>query len=199
MKTLSRLISIAILLPLFLTSCDKMDEIDLSGSVFIEDSYQPGLPIYSEWGYNTFGAYIDRKAFVSTDHELPAKVFVNNDTLHLLLRGRMDNNIVDLKFSVKGFEPQNNFDLVMLDDTIINLSDSGRAVYLTINNKETKLDIIEGELIVKRAQRLFVDNVATRTIISGRFNLKTFINDEPAAISQGRYDLGIGYENFFNF
>jgi hypothetical protein len=43
-----------------LFSCQKMSDYELSGTFFIEDPYYPGLPIYSEWGYNTFGAYIYR-------------------------------------------------------------------------------------------------------------------------------------------
>lgn len=184
---------------LVLTSCQKMEDISLSQTVFIEDPYYPGLPIYSEWGYNTFGAYIDRKPFVSTSDDLPAKIFVNTDTLHLLLRGRMGNQAVDLKFSVKGYSPATYFDLTELDKTIINLKDSGREVTLKIGSVTTVLNLIEGELEIVRVQRLFVDEIPMRTIISGYFNLKTFLNNEPIAISYGRFDLGIGYENFYNF
>jgi hypothetical protein len=58
--------------------------------------------------------------------------------------------------------------------------------------------IIEGLLKFTRVQRLFVDELETKCIISGLFDFKTFINGEPIAVSHGRFDLGIGYDNFFN-
>lgn len=198
MKT-SRFIYLLMLIPIGLCSCAKMEEFNLSGTVFIEDPYYPGLPVNSEWGYNTFGAYIDRKPFVSTTEDLPVKIIVNGDTLHFTLRGRMGTQDVDLKFSIKGYSPATYFDLTDLDNQTINLKESGRAVTLKIGGVTTFLNLIEGELTIKRVQRLYVDEEPTRTIISGEFNLKTFLDNEPIAISYGRFDLGIGYENFYNY
>ncbi len=180
-------------------SCSKDDEYDLSESIFIEDSYYPGLPIYSEWGYNTFGAYIDRAPFVSNTSDLPVKIYVNGDTMHFILRGQVNGTDAVLTFHLQGYSPATNFDLVSLDKTFINLKDPGRSATLKIGNVTTELTIIEGELEFKRVQRLILDNEPTRVIMSGYFQLKTFLNGEPAAISNGRFDLGIGYGNFFNF
>lgn len=197
MKTI-KYVFLALLFPMALASCSKMDDFSLSETVFIEDPYYPGLPIYSEWGYNTFGAYIDRNPFISTSVDLPVKVIVNSDTLNLNMRGRMGSQNVDLRFAIKGFSPLNYFDLTMLDSATINLKDPGRSVVLIIGNQTTELEIIEGELIISRVQRLYLDEVPTKTIMSGYFQLKTFLNNEPIAISHGRFDLGIGYENFYN-
>ncbi len=194
-----RLLYLLLLIPFVFSSCSKMEDFSLSGTVFIEDPYYPGLPIYSEWGYNTFGAYIDRKPFISTNEDLPVKIIVNPDTLNLILRGRMGFEDVDLKFSLKGYSPATNFDLTELDSTTINLKDPGNFVTLKIGNKTNLLTLIEGELRIERVQRLFVDEEAMRTILSGYFNFKTFLNGEPVAISYGRFDLGIGYENFYNY
>lgn len=196
---IAKFIYTIILLAVTITSCKKMDDYSLSGTIFIEDPYYPGLPIYSEWGYNTFGAYIDRKPFISTDNDLPAKIMVNTDTLHLLLRGLMGTQNADLTFSIKGYSIATYFDLIELNNTTINLKDSGRSVSLKIGNETKILNLIEGELKVDRVQRLYVDEEPTRTIISGHFNLKTFLNNEPVAISYGRFDLGIGYENFYYY
>jgi hypothetical protein len=198
MKSL-KLLYVAFLLLIINTSCERLEDFSLSGTIFIEDPYYPGLPIYSEWGYNTFGAYIDRKPFISTSDDLPIKVIVNTDTIHMIFRGRMGSDNVDLKFSIKGFSPQTYYDITELDNTTFNLKDIGRAVTLKIGNETTELNLIEGELIIKRVQRLYVDEELSRTIMSGYFNLKTFLNNEPISISQGRYDLGIGYENFYNY
>lgn len=196
---LSKYICLVLLLPLAISSCAKMEDFNLSGTVFIEDPYYPGLPIYSEWGYNTFGAYIDRKPFISTTDDLPVKIIVNTDTLHLILRGRMGSENVDLKISIKGLAPATYSDLTGLENTTFNLKEPGRAVSLKIGNLTTVLTLIEGELQVTKVQRLYVDEEPTRTIMSGYLNLKTFLNNEPIAISHGRFDLGIGYENFYNY
>jgi len=196
---ITRFIYLIMLFPVVLSSCQKMEDFNLSGTVFIEDPYYPGLPIYSEWGYNTFGAYIDRKPFISTENDLPVKIIVNTDTLHLLLRGRMGTQNVDLKFSIKGLSPATYFDLTELDNKTFNLKESGCSVTLKIGNETTVLNLIEGEIKVKRVQRLYIDEEPTRTILAGYFNFKTFLNNEPIAISYGRFDLGIGYENFYNF
>lgn len=197
---MKKLILIALAaLTVTLTSCMKDDEYNLSESIFIEDSYYPGLPIYSEWGYNTFGAYIDRAPFVSNTSDLPVKIYVNGDTMHFILKGKVNGSDAVLTFHLQGYSPATNFDLVSLDKTFINLKDPGRSATLKIGNTTTELTIIEGELEFKRVQRLILDNDPTRVIMSGYFQLKTFLNGEPAAISNGRFDLGIGYGNFFNF
>ncbi len=182
-----------------LFSCQKMSDYELSGTVFIEDPYYPGLPIYSEWGYNTFGAYIDRKPFISTDYDLPVKLIANSDTLHMIFRGRMGQKSVDMTFSIKGPTPSSYEDLIELDETNYNLQDTGRLVKLKIDGTTTELRIIEGELIINSVQRLYVDEELSRTIMSGYFRFKTFLYDEPVAISQGRFDFGIGYENFYRY
>ena len=198
MKAL-KLICVTISFLLINPACEKMEDFNLSSTIFIDDPYYPGLPIYSEWGYNTFGAYIDRKPFISTTDDLPVKVIVNNDTTHMIFRGRMGSGNVDLRFSIKGFSPQTYYNLTELDNTAFNLKDSGRAVTLKTGNETTELNLIEGELIIKRVQRLYVDEELSRTIMSGYFNLKTFLNNDPISISHGRFDFGIGYENFFNY
>ncbi len=180
-------------------SCEKMDDFELSQTVFIEDPYYPGLPIYSEWGYNTFGAYIDRRPFVSTNYDLPVKIIVNSDMLHMNLRGVMDGQEVDLKFSVKGYSPASHYDLTGLNNTTIDLKESGRQVFLKLGDHNRELELIEGELRFERVQLLYVDEDLTRTIVSGYFQLKTFLKGEPIAISHGRFDFGIGYENFYNY
>lgn len=181
-----------------LTSCTD-DDYELSVSVFIEDPYYPGLPIYSEWGYNTFGAYIDRKPYVSIDEEIPAKIIVNSDTLHMILKGRMGNENVDMHFSIKGYPLATNWDLVELNGKTINLKDPGCSITLKMNGQITNLKIIEGEILVDKVQKLYIDEEPMRIIMSGHFHFKTFLQNEPVAISYGRFDLGIGYENFYNY
>lgn len=153
MKSVKPLFTIALLL-LLSSSCSKHDDLSLTGTIFIEDSYFPGFPFYSERGYNTFGAYVDRKPFISTTSDLPVKVIENGDTTHLIIRGRMSSANVDL---------------------------------------------IEGEQVIKRVQRLYVDEELSQTKMSGCFNLKTLLNGEPISVSQRKFKFGVGEEYFSNY
>ncbi len=192
------ILSLLIVIAIFFASCASED-FELSKTVFIEDTDFPGLPIYSEWGYNTFGAYIDRNVFVSTDNDLPAKIIVNPDTFNLYLNGSMNQRDVSLKITIIGYAPADYPDLISLNDSIVNLKDENCIVTLTEGMTSTVLKIIEGEIHFKRVQNLYIDKVYTKTIISGTFKFKTFFGDEPVAITTGRFDLGIGYENFYNY
>lgn len=181
-------------------ACSHEEDYNLSTSVFIEDTTNPGLPVYSEWGYNTFGAYIDRVKFISDNYSLPAKIIVNHDTLNLILNGIYRDNYTTMTFSLKGFSPKDYEELLILHDKKIDLKSSD--VTITLGNpgfEEPALEVLEGELHFKRVQKLFVDKELSKSILSGTFTLKTFKNNKPIAISSGRFDFGIGYDNFYNY
>src|ERR1035437_5306927 len=154
-----------VLLLALITGCSQ--EYQLQKSVFINDVNNPGLPEYSEWGYNTFGIYIDREAFVSTQTDLPAKIIVNVDTFNFLLRGRWKYQDVTLKFSIRGYSPTDYPDLISLNDSTFNLTSNRILVTYTDQTGETKLNVLEGELFFKRVQKLYVDKVLTESILSG--------------------------------
>lgn len=198
MKPLKTLIS-ALAILLLASSCSKTDDVFLSQSIFIEDPYAPGLPIYSEWGYNTFGAYIDRIPFVSNSSYLPLKVIVNSDTLKLIFKGTMGYETVELDFQFKGYAPANYTELIELDNTLFDLMDESCMVVLKTGDSAKLLNLIEGDFHIQRAQRLFVDETLNRTILSGTFRFKTFLDGEPVAVTNGRFDAGVGYENFYNY
>lgn len=191
-------ISTLLVFALFYISCENQDY-QLQKSIFIEDETNPGLPIYSEWGYNTFGAYIDRIKFTSDNQILPAKVIVNQDTLNLIMSGIYQGKKTTLKFSIKGFSPKNYVELTSLQGTKVDLKKNNTNIYLSQENTSSSLQIIEGELYFKRVQLLIVDKEQTQSILSGTFSFKTFKNVEPIAIANGRFDFGIGYDNFYNY
>lgn len=187
-----------IAISVMVASCSSAD-FELSKTVFVEDVDYPGLPIYSEWGYNTFGAYIDRSVFTSSSYVLPTKIIVNSDTFKLYLKGMMNDKPTTIKFEIKGYAPADYPDLISLNDSVINLKNSDCKVTLENGYSVQVLRIIEGNIKFKRVQNLYVDKAFAKTIVSGIFNFKTFFDGEPVAITNGRFDLGIGYENFYNF
>ena len=67
MKNLFAIIALVSLL-----SCGN--DAELRKTVSIPDTQFPELPQYSEWGYNTFGAYYGRQPFVSNDNEVPLNI-----------------------------------------------------------------------------------------------------------------------------
>jgi len=189
---------VTISLVFLLFSCSEMDDYELSETVFIEDPYFPGLPIYSEWGYNSFGAYIDRVEFISTNHELSSKIIIENDTLMMIMRGEYRNETTDLVFYIPNITYDTYDDLLALDATSFDLNNPGIVVELKQGNTPAlKLELIDGTFSIKRAQYLFVDEEPRRVILSGVFKFQTFLNDEPITVSNGRFDLGYNYDNFY--
>lgn len=193
------LLPVLSILMLIVAGCSNEDY-RLNKSVFIEDITNQGLPEYSEWGYNTFGAYIDRVPFVSDMVNLPAKIIVNPDTFNLVLNGKINNSEpASLKFRIFGYAPATYSDLVSLNGKSYNLKDNSCLVELTEAGNVMPLKIISGELKFVRAQKLFVDKELVKTILSGTFHIQTFRKNEPITISGGRFDLGFGTDNFYNF
>jgi len=191
-------LSIVFISCLLITSCSSSD-FELSKSVFIEDYDFPGLPVYSEWGYNTFGMYIDRRSFISYGDVYPAKIIVNPDTFNLTFNGLYNNIPASLRISIKGYVPTDYPELVELNDSTLDLKASNCIVTLKQGGYTTKMNIIQGNIKFKRVQNLYVDKEFAKTILSGTIEFKTFLNNEPVAITNGRFDLGIGYENFYYY
>jgi hypothetical protein len=187
-----------------LTSCSKENE--LKESVFIYDPENFDLPEYSEWGYNTFGAYYDREIFVSNDEAVPAKITVSDTSLSFLLEGEKrtddynsyyNNSNMLLTFTLPGSLPEQFADLAMFNDSIIDLADAACQVFVTIDTMKYEADILEGELNFKRVQILQVDKMLVEAILSGYFDFKAIINGKPITVSDGRFDVGIGRDNFY--
>lgn len=191
-----------ILFILFVTtifSCTN--ETELSDSVYIQDAEYHELPAYTEWGYNTFGAYYDRSVFIYNDSEVPLKVTLTSDELAFIFQGgdgNYSNDYLALRFILSDFNVNTYEDLLAYNDTIIDLTNEAVVVEMISADNSTVIDIIEGELNFKRAQKVFLDDLEQEIILSGYFNLKFIINDIPSTMSNGRFDFGLNNENFYN-
>ena len=194
---------ILVIFLLVFAGCKKENE--LKKSVFINDPELTDLPAYSEWGYNTFGAYYDREVFVSNDQEVPAKVVVSNNTMSFILTGQKGGSgggsgyypEMTMTFTLTDFLPSQYSDLTVFNDTTLDLKNPLYQVAISVDNVNYAVSILSGELIFKRAQNLTVDKKPVEVILSGYFDFKALINDTPVTISDGRFDVGISPDNFY--
>lgn len=187
-----------------LSACSKENE--LKKSVMIYDEEFIDLPAYSEWGYNTFGAYYDRDVFISNNELVPAKIIVTNNEMSFLLNGQNGSSYyyaygteMTMTFKIPGFNPVNYNDLIQFNDTVFDLKNPDYQVVVFIDTMKYSATILSGELNIKRVQNLFVDNKQVEVILSGYFEFKAFINYIPITVSHGRFDVGIGQDNFYNY
>lgn len=182
-------------------SCSTSDDFRLSRSVFIADADFPGLPIYSELGYNTFGVYFDRTPFTSDEYLVPLKVVAESDTCRFIFTGRFkgDNEETTLTFHVADFLPKKHADLLTLNNTKRELTADGGVFVTFRKDKDTDtLRVTNGELNFKRVQKMLVDKEEVKTVLSGTFSLRANIGNVPVSINNGRFDVGVDEQNFFS-
>jgi hypothetical protein len=190
---------------LIFAGCSKENE--LEKTVLTYDTEYTDLPAYSEWGYNTFGAYYDREIFISNNDIVPAKVIVSNNAMSFVLDGQKgnvnyysgSNNEMTMTFKMSGFTPEQYTNLTVLNDTILDLTNPTYQVLVSIDTIEYTVNILSGELTFKRAQNLLVDKKQIEVILSGYFDFKAIINKKPVTISNGRFDVGISPDNFYSY
>ena len=176
-------------------ACDS--DYELNRPVFVIDETYPDLPAYTEWGYNSFGVHIDRSPFTSSYWDLPVKVIAKNDTLQFQLRGQLNYRWTTLSFFIKGQSMEDYEDLLSLHEQILDLTSDNCKIVLEINGLAGELEVLSGELNFKRAQRLYVDEQSQQVILSGTFNFKAVMDTEHITAGNGRFDLGIGDDNFY--
>jgi len=179
---------------LLISGCASSD--NLEDSIYIYDQEFTNLPAYTEWGYNTFGAYYDRALFISSD-ATPGKVLSAGGKTVFSLQGTYDiYGSMTVKFVLNGYSPAKYSDLVSLNDSIIDLANQKCKVCLLLNGEEDTLNILNGQLYIKRVQHLLVNKESSEAILSGYFQFQMLKDGNPSTISHGRFDVGIGYDNF---
>ncbi len=184
--------------------CSK--EYELKKSIFIPDPDFPDLPAYSEWGYNTFGAFYDRELFLYSEQKVPAKIICQSGITTFVLRGQKnsynyyywsDGNEMSITFKLPVAAPSGYSDLTSLNKKKIDLKSEVGMVMIYMDGMTFEPQILEGILEFKRAQQLFVDKKEVEVILSGLFSFKALVNGNPVSLTEGRFDVGIGTDNFF--
>ncbi len=190
---------------LLMSTCAKDD---LERSIFIRDPEYPELPAYSEWGLNTFGAFIDRIPFISNEIETPAKVSSYPEKTAFQFSGQKGINYVSyspgypaffIKFILPLEKPATYYDLTALHNSSWDLTDPDVVVTMAEEGAPDTLEILNGTLHFVRAQRLLVDQVPTQAILSGVFEFNANHDGSPLSVSNGRFDVGVSDHNFFNY
>ena len=174
--------------------CD--DENTLESSIYVNDSENPGLPKYSELGYNTFGAYYDRQSFTSGPM-VPVKVIVSGGVTSFLLSGRMLYKDMALEVRMADFPPDSYTDLIDLHNTSLNLTDEDYSVIIEEDGVDHEVQILNGTFHFKRTQNLFVDKELFGVVLSGTFQFQAIIDGEPITVSDGRFDVSVNENNFY--
>lgn len=186
-----------------MTACSKSD---FKETQYISDPDYPGLPIYSEMGYNSFGAYINEQTFtVSHENNRPFYLVADRDNLTLTLYGWSNYKNLNLIFTLPidtSYHLEDYHSLLELDkktftiDTIPTSCNVKMEGYYAPDIKS----IYSGYIKFEKVQQVIVDKTDAEVVASGKFQFRAFTNDGTRIdVTGGRFDLGVDNANFVNF
>lgn len=187
-----------------MTACSKSD---FKETQYISDPDYPGLPIYSEMGYNSFGAYINDQTFtISYDTYRPFYLVADRECLTMTLYGWRDGRNLNMVFTLP------------IDSTYHHLEDYHSLLALdgknfTINTTPMSCNvkfegyyapeiesIYSGYIKFEKVQQVIVDKTDAEVVVSGKFQFRAFTPDGTRIdVTGGRFDLGVDNANFVNF
>lgn len=179
-----------------------VDDGDLHRTIFIRDKNYPDLPQYSEWGYNTFGAFINDEVFISGNYYWnPASLSSVDTNMILSFQGEKISNEKDTSDMIMNFifprnSPWDRQYMLSLNNTMIDLSTSSAQVIILSDTTAYPVTVHSGELQFTRVQSLMVNNVPEETIFSGTFEFEGLMNGSPVSVTHGRFDVGVSYFNY---
>lgn len=180
-------------------------EPDLQRSIFLPDPDYPELPRYSEWGYNTFGAFFDRQPFISNDAESPLKVVEERGSVSFLFTGQRGlvsyapGEPFSINFVFPDLQVERYDDLMVLHNSLWDLANENMEVIVAEGHSRDTLEVLNGTLRFRRAQYLLVDQKAEQVILSGIFEFQAVRDGVPVTVSNGRFDVGVADHNFFRY
>ena len=169
---------------------------ELEKTIFIEDTAFPGLPIYSELGYNAFGAYFDSGVFRSSI-DLPASVRVANGKTTFLFSGQKSSSWMSISFIIPQSNIQNYSELISISGTKYDLGDPKYQVIISNDFKDESAQILTGIFEITRIKNVIVDKKRVEVILAGRFNFQAMVNGRPVSVTEGRFDVGVDTGNFY--
>jgi len=177
--------------------CARDFDYRISNSIFIEDNDNPGLPIYSEKGYNSFGVYRGLSPLTTEHSHDPSKIVIKDDSCHIHLSGSIGQDSYTLVISLPEYTPGTFSELISLNGKNFDLTVPECTICLLSGTQTMDLKILEGSFTIKRAQNMYVDKDLQSVVLSGTFSFKATVDDVPATFSNGRFDMQFGEDNFY--
>ena len=200
---MKKLIIIAVAL-IAMTACSKSD---LKQIQYIEDPDYPGLPAYSEMGYNTFGAYINEQVFTVSYYgsNRPFYLVADRECLTMTLYGWRDGTDLNMIFTLpidSTYHLEDYHSLLALDGKTFTIDTTPTSCNVTMEgyyapNIES---IYSGYIKFEKVQQVLVDKTDAEVVVSGKFQFRAFTpNGTRIDVTGGRFDLGVDHSNFVNF
>lgn len=187
------------MLGLIFMSCKK--ETTLSGSYIIPDPANPSLPIYSESGYNTFGAMFDDNSMTKSQYQYNSGfVYITTDTMSVFKMNFVlyPYGTVAIDFKLKDMFPSNYAELLALAGKTYNFKEPNSSFALYRDGTPVDYQLIDGEIEFHKAQPFRIDEIVSGTVLSGYFSMKFIVDNQPHSIYDGRFDVSVQDHNFYD-
>ena len=187
---------------LAMTACSKSD---FKETQYIDDPDFSGLPIYSEMGYNTFGAYINEQVFYFNRSNRPFYLVADRENLTMTLYGWHNGNNLNMVFTLpidSTYHLEDYHSLLALDgkNFTIDLVPTSCNVRMEGPYAPNIESIYSGYIRFEKVQQVIVDKTDAEVVVSGKFQFRAFTPDGTRIdVTGGRFDLGVDNANFVNF
>jgi hypothetical protein len=186
---------------LFIGGCYRdTPEQDLEKPVFINDVNNPGLPVASELGYNTFGAYYNSKIwissktqnYVSPDDMLTIGTTEDSTVIHL---EGIDyaNQPLEVAFLITKHVIVNDDDLASFGKRSFDLK--GDSVKIRIGGMV--INVQSGSINFSSVRSLILNREKMGTILSGTFEMTGMLNGNKVELKKGRFDFLVKSQPYF--
>ena len=181
----------------------------LKETIFEEDPDYPGLPVHSNMGYNTFGAYFNDKVFSIETYgsDRPFYIVADREGLDISLSGNLQGQggHVNLTFNLPVDENctiGTYHDLSFLDSLTFSIDTIPFTCQIEITgDTATEIQsVYGGHVSFDAVKQVIVDKENAELVLSGKFQFRVFTtNGTRLDVTGGRFDLGVDATNFVNF
>ncbi len=185
-----------------MTACSKSDFKQIQ---YIEDPDYPGLPVYSEMGYNTYGAYINNKVFNPAWTDRPFYLIADRENMTMTLNGSVEYNGFNIIFTLPidtTYHLEDYHSLLALNGKSFTIDTTPTSCNVKMEgyNAPDIESIYSGYIKFEKVQQVLVDKTDAEVVVSGKFQFRAFTHDGTRIdVTGGRFDIGVDNANFVNF
>lgn len=178
-----------LLIALLLNACAS-DDAAINQSIFLEDPDFPGLPIYSELGYNTFGFYYnDFVVTSSTWSDNPLRIDTQEGETTFDFQGGDYGLISNISFLMSEISIYSLEDFSTLANNRIDLT--GGGIVVTVGDDENPIMVENGHFEFTSIRRMTLDGEDQGVIISGTFSFNGTEGEDEVSLTEGRFDIRV--------